>query len=118
YQARKTYAEIFKPIFGASATSSGSAYVFAGIAADIRVGDNFAITPSFAPGLYAKGGGLDLGHVIEFRSQIELSYILEDSSRLGLAVSHRSNAGIGDRNPGEETASIYYSMPFHKLGDW
>jgi hypothetical protein len=33
---------------------------------------------------------------------------------LGVAISHLSNAGIGDRNPGTEIATLYYSLPLGK----
>ena len=52
---------------------------------------------------------------LEFRSQAELSYIFDDKARLGVAVSHLSNAGIGDRNPGTEVLSLYYMVPLHSL---
>ena len=32
-------------------------------------------------------------------------------SRLGIALSHYSNLGLGDRNPGSETVNLYYSLP-------
>ena len=31
-------------------------------------------TPSFAPGLYHEGDGKDLGHALEFKSEIQFSY--------------------------------------------
>ena len=31
-------------------------------------------TPSFAPGLYHQGDGKDLGHVLEFKTEVQLSY--------------------------------------------
>jgi len=102
--------EQLKPIAGISGTTDGGAYVFAGLAYDFSLGENFYVTPSIAPGLYAKGSGKDLGHALEFRSQLEAGYKFNDQSRLGVAVSHRSNAGIGDKNPGEETATLYYSV--------
>ena len=66
---------------------------------DVYLGRRFVVTPSFAAGLYAEGGGKDLGHVLEFRSQIEVAYRFEDRSRLGLSFSHISNASISSTTP-------------------
>ena len=52
---------------------------------------------------------------MEFRSQLEIAYRFDDRSRLGLAISHYSNASLGDTNPGTESAMIYYSVPLDKL---
>jgi hypothetical protein len=105
---------IFKPLFGAMATSDGAVYGFAGVLVDLYFGNRIVVTPSFAPGLYSHGGGKDLGHVIEFRSGIELAYRFDDRSRIGIGISHMSNAGIGDQNRGEESAYVTYSIP---IGD-
>ncbi len=106
---------IFKPFGGLMATSDGGFYGFAGVLVDVFLGNRFVVTPSFAPGYYEEGNGLDLGHEVEFRSQIEFAYRFDDRSRLGVAVSHMSNAGIGDSNPGTESAMLYYSIPFDTL---
>jgi hypothetical protein len=106
---------IFKPLGGIMGTSDGAVYAFAGIGVDVFLGRRIVLTPSFAPGYYAKGSGLDLGHELEFRSQIEFAYRFDDRSRLGVAVSHMSNASIADENPGTESAILYYSMPLSRI---
>ena len=81
---------------------------------DFFVGRRFVITPSFAPHYYWGGNKkLDLGHSVEFRSQIEFAYRLDNRSRLGMAISHYSNASLGNTNPGTETGSIYFSVPIN-----
>ena len=84
---------------------------------DIYFGPRWILTPNTAVGAYLEGDGQDLGHVLEFRSGFELAYLLNDRSRLGIAVHHLSTAGIGDENPGTETALIYYSVPLNSLFD-
>ena len=106
---------IFKPLGGIMGTSSGAVYAFAGVGVDVFLGRRLVFTPSFAPGYYEKGSGLDLGHELEFRSQIEFAYRFDDRSRLGLAVSHMSNASITDKNPGTESAILYHSMPLSRI---
>jgi lipid A 3-O-deacylase len=102
---------LFQPMVGASITTDSSAYVYAGLSMDIFFGNRVVLRPSFAPGLYHEGNGKDLGGVIEFRSALELAYRFDDRSRLGLDFSHRSNAGIYDDNPGEETLMLFYHFP-------
>jgi len=103
---------IFQPIVGAMGTSDISGNIYAGISLDIFFGNRLVLRPSFAPGLYTKGSkGHDLGHVIEFRSGGEIAYRFDDRSRLGLEVYHLSNARLGNKNPGEESIVLTYSIP-------
>lgn len=106
-----------RPFIGGFATSDASMYGYFGFLMDIYFGRRWVLTPNTAVGAYARGDGQDLGHVIEFRSGFELAYRFDDRSRLGVAVHHLSNAGIGDDNPGTETALLYYSMPLNSLFD-
>ena len=106
----------FKPFVAIAGTSTSQGFLGAGILLDVFLGRRFVVTPSFAPHFYTGGNSkLDLDYPLEFRSQLELAYRFDDRSRLGLAVSHYSNASLGDTNPGTESAMLYYSVPFDKL---
>ncbi|HEC90277.1 MAG TPA: acyloxyacyl hydrolase [Alphaproteobacteria bacterium] len=105
-----------KPFAAIGGATSGHGFLGAGILWDVYLGRRFVVTPSFAPHIYVGGNSkLDLGYVIEFRSQIEIAYRFDDRSRLGVAVSHYSNAGLGKDNPGAEILSLYYTVPVDKL---
>ena len=106
---------IFKPFAGVMGTSDGGAYGYAGVLVDVFFGKRMVTTLSFAPGAYAKGDGKDLGHDLEFRSQLEVAYRFDDRSRLGLSLSHMSNASIGDKNPGTESLMLTYALPVRKI---
>lgn len=106
---------VFKPMFGMFATSEGGFYGYAGIRMDVYFGNRFVFTPSFAPGFYHNGNGKDLGFDIEFRSSGEFAYRFDDYSRLSLGLAHLSNASLGSKNPGVETLTLSYSVPFSKL---
>ena len=67
--------------------------------------------PNFAIGGYRRGTAKDLGSVIEFRSGIEIAYRFGNAARLGVAISHISNASISDNNPGTESIVLSYSIP-------
>jgi lipid A 3-O-deacylase len=103
-----------KPLGGVTVTSDKSVYAFGGVGIDVFLGRRLVMTPSFAPGYFHRGGGLDLGHKLEFRSQLEIAYRFDNRARLGFAISHMSNASIGKINPGTESAIIYYSIPLGK----
>jgi len=104
-----------KPWGGLEVTSDGSVWGGIGVLVDITFFDNIVLTGSIAPGLYAEGGGKDLGSAFEIRSQIELGYQFENKSRLSVGFSHTSNASTADDNPGTEVLSLYYHLPLDVL---
>ncbi len=106
------------PILGAFGTSDGSAYAYAGLNWDITIlPQQLYLIPNFAVGAYRKGGGRDLGGTLEFRSGIELDYQFTNQHRLGVALNHLSNASIYDRNPGEESVLVTYSVPLNSVSN-
>jgi lipid A 3-O-deacylase len=105
----------FKPFGGVTGTTDESYFFYAGIMMDLYWGRRWVTSLSVAPGYYEKGNGRDLGHHFEIRSQFELAYRFDNRSRLGVSVSHMSNASISDSNPGQETVSVNYSFPINKL---
>jgi lipid A 3-O-deacylase len=103
---------IFKQHAGALFTDAGTAYGYWGLLIDLYIGNRIVFTPSTAVGLWRRGGGPDLGHIIEFRSGGELAYRFDNRSRLGVGFYHISNTGFwADKNPGEETIMLNYSVP-------
>lgn len=109
----------WKPFVALAGATSGHGFIGAGVLWDVYIGRRVVVTPSFAPHFYVGGDKkLDLGHPVEFRSQLEIAYRFDDRSRLGLAISHYSNASLGDTNPGTESAMLYYSIPLPTLERW
>lgn len=101
-----------RPVVGAFANEDSGAYIYGGAYWDLPLGTApFVISPGFAVGAYNEGASKDLGSVLEFRSTLEIAYQFENNHRLGIAISHLSNAGIGDSNPGTETVQAVYSYP-------
>ena len=101
-----------KPMLGLLVTSQGSIYGYGGLRLDLYLGSRFVVTPNAALGGYHRGGGLNLGATLEFKTGAEIAYRLDDHSRLGVAIDHISNAGITKQNPGSNSAVVYYSYPF------
>ena len=105
-----------KPFATGALVTNGMTFFGAGLLLDVYFGKRYVITPSIAPTWWhGKTDDLDLGHGLEFRSQIDFAYRFDDRSRLGLAISHSSNASLGDTNPGTETLMLNYSYPFGKI---
>ena len=96
---RDSFLGNISPITGGFITENSAAYIYSGIEWNVDLG-SFEFTPSFAPGLYHEGDGKDLGHVLEFKTEVQLSYTLSDKTSFGMSYNHVSNASLGDKNPG------------------
>ncbi|HEX9463712.1 MAG TPA: acyloxyacyl hydrolase [Alphaproteobacteria bacterium] len=109
---------IFQPMVGAMHTTNDATDAFAGFSTDVIFYDRVVLRPAIAVSAYARGAAKDLGYGLEFRESAELAYRFDDNSRLGIEAYHLSNAGLGHRNPGEETIAMIYSLPTAKIGHW
>ena len=103
---RKTFLGNASPITGGFITESSAAYVYTGVEWNYALGDKLKFTPSFAPGIYHEGEGKDLGHVLEFKTEVQASYSISESASLGMSYNHISNASLGDKNPGANSYTI------------
>ena len=108
-----------KPFVGIELTSDSAFYLVSGIYLEDNIGalvtgkeNNWNFTPSFGAGYYEDGNGLKLGNNVEFRTTLEFSYQLFNKDRIGISLSHISNANIGNKNPGVEIISLSYQKPF------
>ncbi len=108
-----------KPFFGFEYTSDSATYFLTGIYLEDNLGQLFAgkenqinFTPSFGLGYYDDGDGKKLGNNLEFRTTLEISYQLKNKNRIGISLSHISNANIGKKNPGVEILNLSYQVPF------
>ena len=96
---KETFIGTLQPVTGVMITADNAGYIYTGFQVPYQSG-SLTFTPSFTPGLYSEGDGKDLGHVIEFKSEIQLSLELSPNSELGISYNHISNASLGDKNPG------------------
>ncbi len=108
---RDSFLGSISPITGFMITENNAAYGYTGIQAFYNIGKiNF--TPSFAPGLYSQGDGKDLGHMVEFKSELQFSLDLSSESELGFSYNHISNASLGDKNPGANSYMFNFLKKF------
>ena len=103
---------ILAPFIGASVTTDGAAYGYFGLAFDVNFGPNWVLTPNAAAGVFERGSGTRLGSWVEFRTGAEFAYRFANQTRLGLEVTHTSNAGLTGLNPGEQSVLLMYSIPW------
>ena len=108
-----------KPFFGIEYTNDSASYFLTGIYFEDNLGElfegnksKFYFTPSFGAGIYNDGSGKKLGNDLEFRTSFEVSYKLNNKNRIGISISHISNANLGDKNPGVEILSFSYHIPY------
>ena len=108
---RDTFLGNLSPITGAMITADNATYFYTGVQAQYKIGAlNF--TPSFTPGYYNQGDGKDLGHALEFKSEVQLSLELPKDSQLGFSYNHLSNASLGDKNPGANSYMFNFLKNF------
>ena len=108
---RDTFLGNLSPITGAMITADNATYFYTGVQAQYKIGSlNF--TPSFAPGYYEQGDGKDLGHAVEFKSEVQISVDLPKASQLGFSYNHLSNASLGTKNPGANSYMFNFFKKF------
>ena len=108
---RDSFLGTLSPVTGFMMTARSSTYAYTGVQAQYKFG-KLNIIPSFTPGLYGEGNGKDLGHVIEFKSEVQLSLDLSSSSELGFSYNHISNASLGEKNPGANSYMFNFIKRF------
>jgi len=99
------------PVTGFLITGDSATYLYSGVQAEYNIG-KMNITPSFTPGLYGKGDGKDLGHMLEFKSEVQLSFDVLKNSELGFSYNHISNASLADKNPGANSYMFNFLKKF------
>ena len=109
---RDTFLGNVSPITGGFVTENSAVYVYTGIEWNVDMGEKILFTPSFAPGLYHEGDGKDLGHILEFKSEVQFSYVASNNTSFGVSYNHVSNASLGDKNPGANSYMFNFIKNF------
>ena len=99
------------PVTGIFLTENQAAYLYTGVQAHYNLGD-LDFTPSFTPGLYHEGDGKDLGHVIEFKTEVQFSINTSADTKFGFSYNHVSNASLGSKNPGANSYIFNFFKKF------
>ena len=108
---KDTFLGTISPVTGFLVTADTATYLYTGVQAEYNLG-KINLTPSFTPGLYGQGDGKDLGHLVEFKSELQLSFDLFKDSELGFSYNHISNASLGEKNPGANSYMFNFMKKF------
>jgi hypothetical protein len=108
---RNSFLGNLSPITGFIITEDSAGYLYTGVQADYKIGRIY-FTPSFTPGYYNKGDGKDLGHSLEFKSELQFSIDLPSNAQLGFSYNHISNASLGSKNPGANSYMFNFMKQF------
>ncbi len=108
---KDSFVGTISPVTGLMFTADNATYIYTGIQAQYNLG-KLNIVPSFTPGLYGEGNGKDLGHIVEFKSEVQLSLNIFENSQLGFSYNHISNASLGDKNPGANSYMFNFLKKF------
>ena len=103
------------PTLGVMFNSDAGLYVYGGVYLDLFLGRRWLVMPNVAVGAYHQGDSKDLGSTFEFHAAVEVSYRFDGGSRLGIALHHISNAGLGDSNKGANSLVVTYAISFDHL---
>ena len=108
---RESFLGKISPITGGFLTEKNAFYLYSGVQWEYEKG-LLTITPSFAPGYYNYGDGKDLGYPLEFKSEVQMSFNLSESTQFGMSYNHISNASLGSKNPGANSYMINFLKQF------
>ena len=108
---RESFLGKISPITGGFLTEKNAFYLYSGVQWEYELG-LLTITPSFAPGYYNYGDGKDLGYPLEFKSEVQMSLNLSESTQFGMSYNHLSNASLGTKNPGANSYMLNFLKQF------
>ena len=108
---RETFLGNVSPITGGFITENSAVYIYSGVEWNFKMGP-IEFTPSFAPGLYHQGDGKDLNHILEFKTEIQLSFAFSEKSNIGISYNHISNGNLAKDNPGANNYAFNFLKRF------
>ena len=107
---KDSFVGTISPVTGLMFTADNATYIYTGIQAQYNLG-KLNIIPSFTP-VYMERKCKDLGHIVEFKSEVQLSLNIFENSQLGFSYNHISNASLGDKNPGANSYMFNFLKKF------
>jgi hypothetical protein len=90
-----------------SADDGESLWLGGGLYAEAPVSESWLAEATLMPGYYDPGStDFDLGSDLEFQSSLGVGYRLNPVTRLSFALTHLSNGGTAERNPGRNALAL------------
>jgi|APFre7841882724_1041349.scaffolds.fasta_scaffold82928_2 hypothetical protein len=103
-----------RPGIGADAGADNLWFVYADVARDFALPQQWFVTLSFGAGWFANGERVGADFDLEFRSGIAVARRLGSGARLGLAGYHVSNGGLDRPNYGAEALVLFLALPVRR----
>lgn len=93
--------------------TEGDAFLGAGLSTRYAFNPKWFVELSVLPGAFLENDSEnDLGSTFQIRSLLALGYNLKSGNRISVGLSHKSNAGTSDRNPGVNALSARWHFAF------
>ena len=99
------------PVIGIFVTGKSASMLYSGFETNIGQ-DKLYLNLSSSAGLYQNGSGKDLGNNLQFKSEPNIFFEINKSSKIGFGSHHISNAGISSVNPGTNNYYLIYKRGF------
>jgi hypothetical protein len=99
------------PVIGLFVTGKSASMLYSGF--ETNIGQNkLYLNLSSSAGLYQNGNGKDLGNILQFKSELNIFFDLNETSKIGFGSHHISNAGISSVNPGTNNYYLIFKKGF------
>ena len=94
--------------------NAGDTFVGVGLSAIRPIGDGpWFVEGGFFPGIFDEGTDeTDLGNPLEFRTVIGVGRAITERTKLSIGLSHLSNGGLADSNPGVNKFTVRLRQSF------
>ena len=99
------------PVIGTFITAKSASMFYGGFETNIGT-DKIFLNLSSSAGIYSNGDGKDLGNSLQFKSEVNIFYSLNQTTQIGLGSHHISNAGISSVNPGTNNYYLILNRDF------
>ncbi len=96
------------PTLGYNWGDGGLRYLYHDLKYPIELNSKWRLYIGSGIGFYENSPLLDLGHKVEFRSGVEIDYVIDAKQMIGITANHYSNSRLSDRNPGTESIALIY----------
>ena len=106
---------VFGPAAGVLANTDGGVFGYVGTYLDFRIAP-FVFTPVLSFGYWKEGDSKDLGGNFPFiQFAFDMAYAFDSGVRLGVKLSHISNAYTHSSNPGQESVLLTVTVPIGNM---
>ena len=103
-----------RPGVGLLAGEGGMTYLFADLAHDFALPQQWVATLSLGFGWFDDGDSIDVVDAREFQTVLAVSRRLANGARVGVSASHVSNASLSSPNKGTETLALFVAVPVRR----